>query len=241
MVGPSSDQVPILLWFLAAVTMFVGNVLALLQDNLRRLLAYSSIAHAGYMLVALAAAPFLRRTLPMGSDPDGVEALIFYLAAYGAMTVGAFAVIAYLDSARRPVETVDDLAGLGSSHPGIALFMVVFLFSLIGIPLTAGFTGKFLIFFGAMAVPEDQAPKFRLLALLGVINAAIGGWYYLRIVAAMYLRTPLKPLENKRTWPGLATLGICALLTVGLSIPPGADWLLQAARNATGGKTTVEK
>jgi NADH-quinone oxidoreductase subunit N len=237
-----SDQVPILLWFLAAITMFLGNLLALWQDNLKRLLAYSSVAHAGYMLVALAVAPYLRRPGVVHAGPDGLEALLYYLVAYGAMTLGAFAVLAYLNRPGRPVETVDDLAGLSTSHPGIALLMVVFLFSLIGIPLTAGFTGKFLVFFGAMAVPlEGQGTLFRVLALFGVINAAIGGWYYLRIIAVMYLRTSLRPIEARRSWPGLSLLWLCALLTVGLSIPPGADWLLAAARSATNGPTTPAK
>lgn len=233
-----SEQVPILLWFLAAVTMFLGNVLALLQDNLKRLLAYSSVAQAGYMLIALAVAPYLHEAARDGSGVGGVEAVLYYLAAYGAMTLGAFAVIAYLGTPERPVETVDDLAGVSRSHPGVALLMVVFLFSLIGIPLTAGFTGKLLIFFGAMAVPSGGGPAtlFRVLAFLGVLNAAISAWYYLRIVAVMYLRNPLRPPEGKRTWPGLATLWVCAALTVGLSIPPAANWLLGAARSAAGGE-----
>lgn len=233
--GLSTDT-PLLLWFLAAATMFVGNLLALWQDNLKRLLAYSSVAHAGYMLIALAAAPYLR---PEGG---GLEAVLFYLVAYGAMTIGAFGVIAYLSTEARPLTNVDDLAGLGRSHPGIALLMAVFLFSLIGMPLTAGFTGKFMIFFGALGLTEFQGLSqegaarliflFRLLAVLGVINAAIGAWYYLRIVAVIYLRNPLQPVDHQRAWPGLATLWLCALLTVGLSVPPGATWLLEAARAA---------
>src|SRR5207302_7909713 len=113
------NQVPMLLWILAAVTMSLGNVLGLLQDNLKRLLAYSSVAHAGYMLMALAAAPYLLRR-DTASVSGGVEAILFYLVAYGAMTVGAFAVISYLSTPRRPVETVDDLGGLCRSHPTIA-------------------------------------------------------------------------------------------------------------------------
>ncbi len=116
--------------------------------------------------------------------------------------------------------------------------MTVFLFSLIGIPLTVGFNGKFLIFFGALAVPGDHAQLFATLAFLGVVNAAIGGWYYLRIVAVMYLRTSVKPLQVVRNLPALAALGVCVLLTIGLSIPPGTNWLLQAARSAAGTKTT---
>lgn len=224
-------QVPILFWILAAMTMSLGNVLGLLQDNLKRLLAYSSVAHAGYMLMGLAVTPDLSYT-EGGPILGGVEAVLFYLAAYGAMTIGAFAVLTYLSTPQRPVETVDDLAGLSSSHPGVALLMALFLFSLIGIPLTAGFAGKFLLFFGAMAVPsrpplEEHAWLFRGLALVAAINAAIAAWYYLRILAAMYLRTPLKPLTPKANGPGLATIWLCAALTLGIGVYP---WpLLQQA------------
>jgi NADH-quinone oxidoreductase subunit N len=120
--------------------------------------------------------------------------------------------------------------------------MLLFLFSLIGIPFTAGFAGKFMLFFGAMAVPaDDNARLFQVLALLGVINAAIGAWYYLRIVAVMYLRTSIRPLEKRWAWPGLAALWICAALTVGLGFDPGAGWLLQASREAAAGASVQEK
>ncbi len=221
-----SEQVPILFWLLAVITMTWGNLLALLQDNLKRLFAYSSVAHAGYMLITLATAPYLRQ------NAGGVEALLYYLVAYGVMTVGAFAVLAYVSTPERPVETTDDLAGLSRSHPGLALMLAIFLFSLIGIPLTAGFTGKFLVFFGAMAVGPDQTHLYWVLAFIGVINAAIGGWYYLRLVAVMYLRQPLEPVAPRRNLPGLAALIVCAVLTVGLSVPPGATWLLKQVREA---------
>jgi NADH-quinone oxidoreductase subunit N len=228
-----SDQVPILFWFLAALSMFWGNLLALVQDNLKRLLAYSGVAHGGYMLITLATAPYLRE---QAGGVDGVEALLYYLVAYGAMTLGAFAVLAYLSTPEQPIETTDDLAGLSTSHPVVAMMMALFLFSLIGIPLTAGFTGKFLVFFGAMSIPGDQehAYLYWILALLGVINAAIGAWYYLRLVAVMYLRSPLVPITPRRNLPGLATLTICGILTVGLSMPPGSTWLLHAVRQAAG-------
>lgn len=222
-----SEQVPILFWFLAVITMTWGNLLALLQDNLKRLLAYSGVAHAGYMLMTLATAPYLRDER---AGVDGVEALLYYLVAYGVMTVGAFAILAYLSTAERPVDTTDDLAGLSRSHPGLAFMMAVFLFSLIGIPLTAGFTGKFMVFFGAMAV--EHAYLYWALALIGVVNAAIGGWYYLRLIAVMYLRQPLQPLTPRVNVPGLATLVVCALLTVGLSMPPASTWLLNQVRVA---------
>lgn len=217
-------QVPGLFWILAALTMSVGNILALLQDNLKRLLAYSSVAHAGYMLIGLAVAPHLggRRLTDAVSISGGVDAVLFYLAAYGAMTVGAFAVVVYLSTPQRPVATVDDLAGLSRSHPGVALFMLVFLFSLIGIPLTAGFAGKLALFFGALAAPPplEHPWLFRGLAVIGGINTAVAAWYYLRIVAAMYFRSPIKPLEPARAWPGLAALWICAAVTLGLGVYP---------------------
>jgi NADH-quinone oxidoreductase subunit N len=218
----------LLLWIMAAVTMSLGNVLALLQDNLKRLLAYSSVAHAGYMLIGLAVAPKLLRE--PGLLPGGVEAVLFYLMAYSAMTLGAFAVLGALSKSGRPVETIDDLAGLGRSHPKLALAMVLFLFSLIGIPLTAGFMGKFWLIAGALNVPKDTAVPdsldlsrlFTYLALVAMINAAVGSWYYLRIGAVMYLRNPpVQPLRQARQWPILTAVGVCALLTLVLGIQPG--------------------
>jgi NADH-quinone oxidoreductase subunit N len=228
-----SEQVPVLFWFLALLSMTLGNFLGLLQDNLKRLLAYSSVAHAGYMLVALASAPYLAGP---GSNA-GISALLFYLVAYGAMTVGVFVVVAMLHRPERPVETVDDLAGLSTSHPGTALMLAILLFSLIGIPLTAGFTGKLLIFFGAVEVTGAGVllglPIFTLLALLALINAAIGAWYYLRIVAVMYLRTAVKPIEAPARGPGRAALALCVVLTLGVGVPPGSNLVLDMARRAT--------
>lgn len=227
-------QGPILFWILAAMTMTVGNILALLQDNLKRILAYSSVAHAGYMLIGLAVAP----ALGAHGLIRGVEAVLFYLVAYTAMTLGAFAVLAYLSTPEHPINEVDDLAGISQSQPLVALVMALFLFSLIGIPLTAGFMGKLFLFFGALSVPmdvaglEEHARLFRWLAVIGVINATIGAWYYLRIVAAMYLRTPLRPVEKPHTLSGLAALGICAAVTLVLGIWP--QFMVDAVRQAVG-------
>jgi NADH-quinone oxidoreductase subunit N len=221
-------NVPVLLWFIAVITMSLGNLLAILQDDLRRLLAYSGVAHSGYMLVALASAPFL------GNDASGgVGALLYYLVAYGAMTVGVFTVIAMYHRPDRPIETIDDLAGLSRSHPGVALLLAILLFSLIGIPFTAGFTGKLLIFFGALSVPGDSAWLYRVLALIGMLNAAVGAWYYLRIISAMYLRTAVRPITAVGAPAGLTALIACVVFTLGLSVPPGASWLLRATRNTT--------
>jgi NADH-quinone oxidoreductase subunit N len=225
-----SRQVPVLLWFLAVITMTLGNVLGLLQENLRRLMAYSSVANAGYMLIALASAPYLQS----GDAANGaIVALLYYLVAYGAMTVGVFVVLAMLDRPDRPVETIDDLAGLSHTHPGVALMLTVLLFSLIGIPFTAGFTGKLMIFFGALAVPGESAWLYRVLALAGVLNAAIGAWYYLRLITAMYLRTAIRPVAVRGPLPGMIALSLCVVLTVGLSFPPGANWLLRSARRSS--------
>ena len=220
------EQVPVLLWILAAVSMTLGNVLGLLQDNVKRMLAYSSVAHAGYMLIGLAVAP----KLPVGPDAPvgGVEAVLFYLVAYGAMTVGAFAVLNYLSAGGRRVETVEDLTGLGRSRPGPALVMVLFLFSLIGIPWTAGFVGKFFLFFGALDLPFsttspatlEQKKLFCVLALIGVLNAAIGAWYYLRIAAVMYLREPIQAPAKVRSWPVMTAIGLCAALTLAIGVYP---------------------
>lgn len=208
------QSVPIFMWILAAATMTLGNLLGLLQNNVRRMLAYSSVAHAGYMLIGLAVAP----QAPTG---EGVGAVLFYLIAYGAMTIGAFGVLAYLHSERRPVEDVDDLAGLSRSHPGVALLMALFLLSLIGMPLTAGFSGKFLLFMGALGVKNpDVAWLYRTLAIVGALNAAVGAWYYLRVLAAMYLRNSLTPPEPRRSWPGLATLWVCAIITLAGGVYP---------------------
>jgi NADH-quinone oxidoreductase subunit N len=166
--------------------------------------------------------------------------VLFYLICYGGMTVGAFAILSYLSTKERPIETVDDLAGLSRSHPGIALVMALFLFSLIGIPLTAGFWGKFLLFTGAFSIPfnldsaasVEQKWLFVTLALIGAINAGIGGWYYLRIAAAMYLRDPLTPIAKGRVRPVLVAVWACALVTLGVGVYP--EPLKQAAVDAVG-------
>ncbi len=225
-----SEQVPILLWFLAAFTMTLGNLLAILQDNVKRLLAYSGVAHSGYMLVALATAP---NVVEADGGNGSLAAVLYYLVAYGCMTVGVFLVISMLDRPERSVDTVEDFAGLSRTHPGLALMVAILLFSLIGIPLTAGFTGKFLVFFNTLFVAGTLGWLYVVLAVVGMINAAIGGWYYLRLVAVMYLRDPVKPIQTPGTWNGWLALTVCVVLTVGLSVPPASNWLLGSTRTAT--------
>jgi NADH-quinone oxidoreductase subunit N len=209
-------RLPLLLWILAAITMTVGNVVAVWQTDVKRLLAYSGIAHSGYMLMGLATAPYLDE-----NSTGGVPAVLFYLLAYGAMTVGAFAVLQAVSTSERPVSQIDELAGLSGTHPILALTFALFLFSLIGLPLTAGFTGKFLLFMGALtAQGHTQDRLFLWLAIIGAVNAAIGAYYYLRIVAAMYLRTAIKPLAGHPGLSGILALAACAGVTIWLGCYP---------------------
>ncbi|MBI3209066.1 MAG: hypothetical protein HYZ37_09225 [Candidatus Solibacter usitatus] len=149
------------------------NFAALLQTNIKRLLAYSSIAHAGYVMVAIAA-----------HSQVGTAAVMFYMASYAFMNVGAFAVITHFArKGERYVET-DELAGLGQSQPATAALFTIFLLSLIGIPLTGGFFGKFYIFKAALDA------NLVWLTVLGLLNSAVAAYYYLRIIVVMYFREP---------------------------------------------------
>jgi NADH-quinone oxidoreductase subunit N len=187
-----------LLFWLAALTMTVGNVLGLLQYNVKRVLAYSSIAHTGYMLVALAAlstAQFVNADV----KAPGLQAVLFYITAYGLMNVTAFGVLQLLPArdGKSSAETFEDLAGQGRKHVGLGLAMAVACFSLIGIPLTVGFMGKLMIIKPALdaanAVARPGATPIRTamtwLVVITMINAAISAAYYLKIVATMFLRT----------------------------------------------------
>ncbi len=203
------------LWWLAVITMSFGNMVALWQTNVRRLLAYSSIAHGGYMLVGL--------TIAQSGQglAGGIEALLFYLAVYAAMTVGAFAILITISGRDRQVETLDDLAGLGRLRPGLALLMAIFLFSLTGLPPTAGFFGKFNLLVAAWSAGTFD---LQVLAVIMAVNAAIGAAYYLRIVGAMYLRpAPAAPQAAAADFPAFLGSLLCAGVTVALFLAP--QWL----------------
>jgi len=167
------------LWVAAALSMTLGNIGALVQNNVKRLLAYSSIAHAGYLLVAFA------MTTPDNSLA-GISAAIFYSAAYAAMNVGAFAVVSHFANAGERYVTVEDYEGLGRTSPLLAATLTIFLLSLIGIPITGGFFAKFYVFSAALRA------NLIWLTLIGVINSAIGAYYYLRIIVVMYMRESRK-------------------------------------------------
>jgi NADH-quinone oxidoreductase subunit N len=209
----ATSVVPFILWVLAAVSMTFGNILALLQDNLKRIMAYSGIAHAGYLLIGMAAA---------GAGRSGIDAVLFYLAAYGLMTAGFFAVIVAVHRPERPVETVDDLAGLAVNRPVAAACLAIALVSMIGIPLTAGFPGKLQLFLSAFLAPTGTPMGYalRTLAFVAAVNAAIGAVYYLRILGAIYLRTPLVPFPRDTGLPALVAAIACAIGTLAFGIYP---------------------
>ncbi|MCG3136759.1 MAG: NAD(P)H-quinone oxidoreductase subunit 2, chloroplastic [Phycisphaerae bacterium] len=175
------------LWGIAALTMTAGNVLALMQTSVKRILAYSSIAHSGYMLIGLLVGP--------GADQsafdDGLSAMFFYIAVYGVMNLGAFAVLSALTSGGNEPDELQQLNGLSKSQPALALAMAICCFSLMGLPPTAGMLGKVYIFSSAFSAGSASGWGYGLivLAVIGVLNSAIGAAYYLRIVGQCYLET----------------------------------------------------
>jgi NADH-quinone oxidoreductase subunit N len=208
---------------LAILTMTIGNICALWQQNLRRLLAYSSIAHAGYMLIGISVAFAATESETVGQG--GITATLFYVFVYTFASLGTFATLVFLGSDVHEVNGVDELAGLGRSRPWVALALSVFMFSLAGIPPLAGFWGKLTLFFGAlrtaMAAPESQiALWFTILAIAGALNAAIAAAYYLRVIAVMYFRTPHRALPACGGWGSWFTMAFCAALIVGVGIMP---------------------
>jgi len=193
-----------LIWVSAALTMTLGNLGALVQNNVKRLLAYSSIAHAGYLLVAFAAIPEL-----------GTSAAMFYTAAYAAMNVGAFAIVSHFANVGEKYVTLEDYAGLGRKSPALAATFTFFLMSLIGIPITGGFFAKFYVL--SAALKSDLVG----LSIILVLNSGVAAYYYLRIIVVMYMReprgsVPFTPVPAA-TWLAIAT---CVLLTLYLGILP---------------------
>ncbi len=205
--APLIDRWKDFVWASALLTMIVGNFAALTQQNIKRLFAYSSIAHAGYIMVAIAA-----------HNQIGIAAVMFYLAAYALMQIGAFAVISYFSRQGERYVNVDDLAGLGWKQPVVAALFSIFLLSLIGVPLTGGFFGKFYIF--KAALDADLV----WLAVLGLLNSAVAAYYYLRILVVMYMREPGEATDTVAA----PTLGIqlalwgSAIGTLVLGIYPSA-------------------
>ena len=219
-----------LIWVAAALSMTLGNVSALVQTNIKRLLAYSSIAHAGYILAAFA------MTTPETSA-TGISAVMFYTAAYAAMNVGAFAVVSHFANAGERYVTLEDYEGLGRTSPLLAATLTIFLLSLIGIPMTGGFFAKFYIFSAAVKA------NLIWLTIIGVVNSAIGAYYYLRIIVVMYMREARKEVPVTPVPFGLGVaLAASIVATLYLGILPNSvlqftqqsarDLLLQSASPA---------
>jgi NADH-quinone oxidoreductase subunit N len=193
---------------LAVLSMTIGNLGALLQRDVKRLLAYSSIAHAGYLLVAFTS-----------SHEDAVAGACFYTAAYAAMNVGAFLVLTQLSGYDEQARTLDDFTGLAIKRPLLSALLGFFLLSLIGIPFTGGFFGKFYAF--SMAVNGGHV----WLAVVGLINSGVACFYYLRLLAALYSR-PLADsipviVVRKTTAPAAIALAAAAVATLAMGVAPG--------------------
>ena len=224
-----SPDIAHLIWWLAVLTMCFGNVLGLIQSNVKRVFAYSSIAHSGYMLVGVAA------LVSGGASPsDALRGVLFYLAAYGLTNIAAFGVLAVLPgSTNQPgssAETYDEIAGLGRQNVGLGLAMSVACFSLIGIPLTVGFVGKVLLI-----EPALQGKLFGLVVIL-VINSAISAGYYLRIIAALFLRPASTTAALPRATAPLPVLGAIIASAAGVlllgAVVPLADMTITRAAQA---------
>ena len=203
--GATSGAWAPVVWMSALLTMIVGNFAALAQHNVKRLLAYSSIAHAGYVMVAVAA-----------HSEIGTAAAMFYLAAYVFMNVGAFAIVSYFSRKGERFVRIEDFAGLGRRRPMIAAMFTIFLLSFIGVPLTGGFFAKFYVFKAALDA------NLVWLTVLGLLNSAVAAFYYLRLLVVMYMQEPgestkdLPPLP----WGTKAAMWASAALTLLLGIFP---------------------
>ena len=206
------------LWVTAALSMTLGNVGALVQSNVKRMLAYSSIAHAGYLLVAFA-------MISPQNSLTGISAAMFYTAAYAAMNVGAFAVVSHFANAGERYVTLEDYEGLGRSSPLLAAALAMFLLSLIGIPMTGGFFAKFYVFSAALRA------NLIWLTLIGVVNSAIGAYYYLRIIVSMYMREPRRAVPVTPVSFGVGSaLALSLIATLYLGILPNR--VLQVAQHS---------
>ena len=196
-------------WILAVLTMFAGNLGALAQTNIKRLLAYSSIAHAGYILVAFAAVTGMTDsdTSSVFGGVPAYAAVLFYLLSYGLVKVGAFTIVSQLGGKDEKYVTLEDYAGLSQRHPIAAAALSLFLLSLLGLPVTAGFFGKFYIFKAAVN------SHLIWLAVLMAVNSIIGSYYYLKVIVAMYMREPSEESAATALIAFPATVNIVVAIT----------------------------
>jgi NADH-quinone oxidoreductase subunit N len=207
-----------IIWMVAALTMILGNVIAVSQTNIKRMLAYSSIAHAGYIAVAFAS-----------GSRRGISAALFYMLAYSVTNLGAFAVVTILSRSDDKLTNISDYAGLASKRPGLAALLTLFLLSLAGIPGTAGFAGKFFIFRSAVE------SGLLSLTVIGVITTVVSFYYYLYVIVQMYMKESVEEFSNLRLAGSLKlALVIAAVGTLYLGLLPTRilDWSTVAALNA---------
>jgi len=221
--GELPTQIVVLLSIMAAVTMTYGNVMGLLQTNLKRMLGYSSIAHSGYMIIGLLAAS----TSTGSTLESGTAGILFYLVAYGLGNLGGFAVLACIEKQGDEAQQIEDLNGLSQRNPILAAIMLISMLSLIGLPPMIGFIGKIYLFSPAVA-------DHLWLVVLAVINSAISGAYYLRVTAACYFGEPSKAAGSSEITDNpprrtAALIAAVAAIVIGLT----AGWLVDAARQAT--------
>ncbi len=205
---------------LAVLTMTFGNLSALHQTNIKRMLAYSSIAHAGYLLLGVVAT-----ANGNGASNDARAAVLFYLAGYTATTIGAFAVIAWVGSRDDERLELDDWAGLAVRHPGAAFTMLLFLLSFGGVPPTAGFFGKWYLFRAIL-----DKPNLLPFVVIAVLNSVVSVFYYLRVVTEMYFQEPRREIKAVRASSITAVMWICALATLAIGLVPSSllQWAAQA-------------
>jgi len=205
---------------LAMVTMTFGNVCALWQTNLRRLMAYSSIAHAGYMLIGLAVA-----IAGDAGSSGGVAAMILYLTTYSFASLATFAALAYLGEPGKDIDELDQIAGLGRAHSVPAAVIAISMFSLAGIPPLAGFWGKFALFDSTLGIVSESSGAtsnwFLALAIVGAINAAIGAAYYLRVIGTMFFRPQTVAAPGRGGRGVYAAMAISAVLVAFIGLAPG--------------------
>lgn len=200
------------LWVLAVATMTLGNLAAISQTNIKRMLAYSSIAHAGYLLVALTAA-----------GKAGYSSILFYTLAYAFMTLGAFGVVALLRRAEGEALAISSYSGLSTRYPLLAAAMALFMISLAGIPPTGGFFAKFYVFSAAVGAGYVD------LAVIGVLNSLVSVYFYMRIVFLMYMKEEVEPIEAPSSYAARVALVICALGTIVMGILPSGFAALVAS------------
>jgi NADH-quinone oxidoreductase subunit N len=191
------------LWVLAVLTMLIGNLIALTQTNLKRMLAYSSIAHTGYLLVGMIAGPH---------SEAGFAPVVMYLASYTVMNLGAFAVLSILAGRGDTNLNLHDLSGISKRHPWLAFSMAVFLFSMAGIPPTAGFAAKYYLLYSAVQSGEV------LLVVLAVLCSAIAVYYYLRVLVYMYMREPSGEATPATVTPALGAFAVAMMVAMTLQI-----------------------